>query len=105
MQSLDSCISTYCFSYIVSGNPREEKKHQLSPDLALAQGQVENAETETENGTLKWKPKYGNRNTEVRQKATYRFTNVPCRQRVTVSKQCENQVVIHRTPASTNIVV
>ena len=48
MQSLDSCISTYCFSYIVSGNPREEKKHQLSPDLALAQGQVENAETETE---------------------------------------------------------
>ena len=59
-------------------------------------GQVENTER---------KPKYGNGNTEVRRKATYQFTNVPCRQRVTVSKQCENQVVIHRTPASTNTVV
>ena len=55
--------------------------------------------------TLRRKPKYGNRNAEVRRKAAYWFTNVPCRQRVTVSKQCESQVLIHRTPASNNTVV
>ena len=30
---------------------------------------------------------------------------MPCRQRATVSKRCESQVLIHQTPASTNIVV
>ena len=39
------------------------------------------------------KRKYGNGNTAW-------LTNVPCRQRVTVSKRCESQVLIHRTPAS-----
>ena len=53
---------------------------QLNKQMEL--GQVENAETETE--VRKWK--YRNGNTEVRRKAAYRFTNVPCRQRVTVSK-------------------
>ena len=57
----------------------------------------ENRSTETEVR----KRKYGNGNTEVRRKAACRWPNVPCRQRVTVSKRCESQVLIHRTPAGT----
>ena len=64
----------------------------------------------------KWKMlKCGNRSTEteVRKYGSEKksrlsvawLTNVPCRQRVTVSKRCESQVLIHRTPASTNTVV
>ena len=67
-------------------------------------GQVENAETETEVR----KRKYRNGNTEVRKKKRLSvawLTNVTCRQRVTVSKRCESQVLIHRTSASTNTVV
>ena len=50
-------------------------------------GQVENAEVR--------KRKYGNGSTEVRRKVADTaigawFTNVPCRQRVTVSKRCES---------------
>ena len=69
--------------------------------LTLLVGQVENAETETE----VQKQKYRNGNTEVRRKATCRWPNVPCRQRVSVSKRCESQVLIHWTPVSTNTVV
>ena len=62
-------------------------------------GQVENAETETE---LR-KRKYGS---EKKSRLLVAWlTNVPCRQRVTVSKRCKSQVLIHRTPASTNTVV
>ena len=67
---------------------------------ALVHGQVENAETETKVR----KRKYGNGNTEVRRKPPISvawLTNVACRQRVTVSKRCESQVLIHRSPAST----
>ena len=64
--------------------------------------------------TGKWKTlKCGNRSTETEvRKRKYGsekktrllvawLTNVPCRQRVTVSKRCESQVLIHWTPAST----
>ena len=64
--------------------------------------------------TGKWKTlKCGNRNTEMEvRKQKYGsekkshlsvawLTNVPCRLRGTVSKRCESQVLIHRTPAST----
>jgi len=62
-------------------------------------GQVENVETETEVR----KRKYGS---EKKSRLSVAWlTNVPCRQRVTVTKRCENQVLIHRTPASTNTVV
>ena len=71
--------------------------------------QVENAEV--------WKPNYENvsAETEVRkweQKllimqclVPYWLMTVPCSQRVTVSKWCESQVLMHWTPASTNTVV
>ena len=63
--------------------------------------------------TLKRKPKYGNRSmkTEIQKweektrLSVAWLMNVPCRQTVTVSKRCESQVLIHRTPASTNTVV
>ena len=62
-------------------------------------GQVENAETETEVR----KRKYGSEK-KSRLSVTL-FTNVPCRQRATVSKRCESQVLIHWIPVSTNSVV
>jgi len=63
------------------------------------QGQVENAETKTEVR----KRKYGSEKKSCLSVAW--LTNVPCRQRVTVSKRCESQVLIYRTPVSTNTVV
>ena len=67
-------------------------------DLYL-KGQVENAETEMEVGKRKYRSEKKSR------LSVAWLMNVPCRQRVTVSKRCESQVLIHWTPVSTNSVV
>ena len=61
-----------------------------NPGIYLHEGQVENAETETE----VQKRKYGS---EKKSRVLVAWlTNVPCRQRVTISKRCESQVLLHR---------
>ena len=48
--------------------------------------------------------KYGSEKKSCLSVSSALLTHVPCSQRVTVSKQCESQVLTHRTPASTNTV-
>ena len=65
--------------------PRSKIRIRSDLPTIVQCGQVENAEVR--------KPKYGNGNTKVRRKVACRW------QRVSVSKRCESQVLIHRTPA------